>query len=327
MKRASLSRIHELDRLIRLGRLRSAEEAARQFEVSRRTIERDLEELRLLGADLRYNRSAGAYEYADASVTLPAQWLNEREPALILVADRALRVFTNTSFADQVHPAFNKLLDPIRHDRRMLDYIHDLCNSVHFHRPVRSGRDLRREFSVVLDAIMQQRRMSMVYHTSGRVSRQRREVDPYALVDSGGDWYLVGSCRRHREVRTFALAQVFDARVEELHFAMPDDFDVHEYFGQGFGRMRGNTAAARIRLRIEPPAAGWVGRSVWHPSQKTCAEPDGGLTLTMKCPVTDSLVRWVLQMGECVRVEAPSELRQLVAAKACALLRRHADTP
>jgi predicted DNA-binding transcriptional regulator YafY len=45
MKRGSLRRIYELDRMIRLGKLMSAEQAAGKFEVSTRTIERDLEQL------------------------------------------------------------------------------------------------------------------------------------------------------------------------------------------------------------------------------------------------------------------------------------------
>jgi predicted DNA-binding transcriptional regulator YafY len=40
----------------------------------------------------------------------------------------------------------------------------------------------------------------------------------------------------------------------------------------------------------------------------------------MSCPVTDSLVRWVLQMGESVVVLEPEELRKEVVARARNLL-------
>jgi predicted DNA-binding transcriptional regulator YafY len=87
MKRGSLRRIYELDRMIRLGKLESAQQAAQKFEVSARTIERDLEQLRYdLGADLNYNKEKGCYEYAGKPFVLPAQWLTEREIAILLIA-------------------------------------------------------------------------------------------------------------------------------------------------------------------------------------------------------------------------------------------------
>jgi predicted DNA-binding transcriptional regulator YafY len=323
MNRSEVSRVYELDRLIRLGQLQSAQTAARELNVSRRSIERDLAALRHLGATLRYNRERGLYEYAGKPFTLPGQWLNEREIALLLIAERALRVFTNTSFDRDIHPAFNKLLDPIRGRRDTIDYIHALCGSVHFHRPIESTRDVRAEFSVVLDAIMDRRRLSMRYGT-GRTRREdRREIEPYALVNSGGDWYVIANCRRHHDIRTFTLADVHEPRIEDHYFLMPDDFDVQKFLGQGFGRMRG-ASPVRVALRITPPASRWVIRSRWHASQKVREAPDGEVHLTLRCPLTDSLVRWVLQMGECVRIVAPKQLRERVAAMAGELVRNNA---
>jgi len=95
---------------------------------------------------------------------------------------------------------------------------------------------------------------------------------------------------------------------------------VREYLGQGFGPMMGQQARPVI-LRVGPPASGWVGRTRWHPSQKTSRSRSGVLRLSMKCPITDSLVRWVLQMDECVTIESPEVLRKAVVAKAEACVR------
>jgi proteasome accessory factor B len=319
MKRASLRRIYELDRMIRMGKLKSAEQAAREFEVNTRTIERDLEELRHdLGADLVYNKAHGCYQYAGSTkpFVLPAQWLTEREIAILLIAERALRIFTSTSFQSEIHPAFNKLLNPIRHDKKAMDYIADLCNGVHFHRPVEPLRDVRQEFSIVLDAIMQRKRLSLIYHTSGKETCDRREFDPYSLINNGGEWYVVGHCRNAKAERTFVLSQIRDPQMLDSFFAVPKEFSVSQYLEHGFGRMQVGTAPEKIALRISPPASAWIGRNAWHPSQKIAQAKDNTIILSMTCPVTDSMVRWVLQMGECVVVEKPESLRKMVKEKA-----------
>jgi predicted DNA-binding transcriptional regulator YafY len=74
-----------------------------------------------------------------------------------------------------------------------------------------------------------------------------------------------------------------------------------------------------IRLRISPPASAWVGGRRWHSTQKLKTLENGALQLFMRCLVTDSLVRWILQMGGNVKVEAPEDLRVLVVKNARAL--------
>lgn len=232
MKRGSIRRIYELDRMIRLGKLESAEQAAEDFEVTQRTIERDLEQLRYdLGADLKYNRERGRYEYAagEKPFVLPAQWLTEREIAILLIAERALRVFTNTSFESEIHPTFNKLLNPIRHDKKTLENIRVLCNCVHFHRPIEPSRDMRHEFSIVLDAIMQRRRLRIRYRSAGNEKDEQREIDPYVLINSTGEWYIIGNCLKTKSEKTFVLSQICEPQILDHYFMIPKEFSVSRH--------------------------------------------------------------------------------------------------
>jgi predicted DNA-binding transcriptional regulator YafY len=331
MKRGSIRRIQKIDSMIRLGTMRSAQQLAEEFEVSRRTIERDIEMLRLeLGAEVVYNREKGCYAYKGKPLPLPGQWLNEREIAIMLIAERALRVYVGgtypfgyaqgSSFSDEVHPVFNKLLSPIRDDKKAMEYIKDLCKSVYFHRPFEPLRDLRSEFSTVLNAIMERKRLSMQYQTAsrGNTGDERRELEPYVLLNNGGDWYAVGHCRQSHEVRTFALARIFDAKTEDLYFDIPDSFKVEEYLSKGFGRMHGDKPV-KVRLRITPPAAAWIAGSKWHSSQTIKQNADSSIILTMTCPITDTLVRWIMQMAGNVKVQFPKQLRQLVLNQAMEL--------
>jgi predicted DNA-binding transcriptional regulator YafY len=322
MNHSSFNRIYEIDRMIRQGRFSSAQEAARHFEVTRRTIERDLEQLRYsLNAEVAYDRKRRRYAYVGDPVTLPAMWLTEREIAILLIAERSLRACVGASFADEVHPAFNKLLEPIRHDRHTMDFVRDMCARIHFHRPYESAVDVREAFSRVLEAIMQRRRLAFEYRSAHERAAARRELEPYALVNSGGDWYVTGMCRAARAVRTFNLAAVAKAEIVDAAYEIPADFDAVKHFGRGFGRMHGE-GDERVVLRVTYPAAQWIGRYIWHQSQTTRRRGDG-IEIAMTCPVTDSLVRWVLQMGECVAVDKPESLRRAVVEKATAMAKNN----
>lgn len=307
MKHSSFLRVYELDRWIQQGKLESAEQFAREFQVSTRTIERDLDELRVLGAQAVYDKKRKRYAYLGKPVTLPAQWLTEKDFAILLIAEKALRIHPGLPFQKEIHPAFNRLLNPVRHDNKMMDSIRELCKSVMFHRPYKAERNICHEFSRVLDAIMDKKRLSFGYRSAeGKITM--REVDPYVLINDGGDWYLVGHCKLRNDIRNFALDRIFNPRIIDFHFALPKGFKPEEYLKQGFGRMRGKDDVD-VRLQISGRAVAWIERNVWHPTQKIEKKRDGSILLSLKCPVTDNLVRWVLQMAGDVRILAPEGLR------------------
>lgn len=230
MPHSFLRRIYELDRMIQNGTLKSAQQAAKHFSVSRRTIERDINELKAgFKAPIKYNRSKKCYEYSGKPITLPAQWMNEREMAILLIAERALRVFTGTSFEKEVHPAFNKLLDPVRHDKKIMQHIRDLCKSVIFFNPFETFRDVHKEFSLILDAIMLNKSISMEYRQIKNKKVPRHQLDPYFLISNANRWFVLGHCRKSQKVKAFALNMIHRPRIEDRSFTIPKNFNTKEY--------------------------------------------------------------------------------------------------
>jgi predicted DNA-binding transcriptional regulator YafY len=233
MKHASFRRIFELDRMIRLGNFKSAQQAANHFGVSRRTIERDIDELRYqLRAPLEYNRAKRHYEYKDKPVTLPAQWLTENEIAILLIAERALRVFTGTNFDQEIHPAFNKFLDPIRHDKRLMNYVKDLCNCVHFSNQAVPSEKTSSIFSTVLDASMQKKRLSIIFNNGTAI-----EFDPYTLINNRGKWFLVGYNKKSKNEETLFIEVIKQVEIQDQFFAIPKSFNVNKYLKRDLGRI------------------------------------------------------------------------------------------
>ena len=311
----SLRRIIELDRLIQLGRMTSTKQAAEELEVSRRTIERDLEMLRDdFGAEPKYNPHKKCYEYTGKAFPLPAQWLDRNEIALILIAEKALRIYTHAGFADEVHPAFNRFLNPIRPHEDVMEHIRELCKSVYFYRSFEPIRGLRREFSIVVSAIMDTKRLSMEYLSTKNIPGKRRQLEPYTLINNNGVWQVVGRCLRERKIKTFALDRIYDPVIKDLFFVIPEEYDPFDYFYHQFETLK-KRAPVEVKLKISPPSSAEIKEVLWHPTQKIKENSDGSVELTMQCNITDHLVKWILQMGEDVIIQEPKELRNKIIKK------------
>lgn len=163
-------------------------------------------------------------------------------------------------------------------------------------------------------AVSGRRPIEIVYHSASRGVTETRGVDPYALMNHRGAWYLVGRCHRHDEPRVFRVERIstVGVRAEEPTFAIPADFDLERFRRDQL--FVPSPEHPTVRLRFDPPLAYEV-RTRFDPAQvSTCA--DGGLEVTMENPVSAWLINWVLGFGPGVEVLEPRELRTAVVHRA-----------
>jgi predicted DNA-binding transcriptional regulator YafY len=158
----------------------------------------------------------------------------------------------------------------------------------------------------VRGAIRAQKRIRIRYQGSQQTSPLDREVDPYALANSRGWWYVVGFCRLRNEVRSFRVDRILALKVLDSGFEHPGDFDARRYL---IPEPRG--AAIRARLRFAPAAAHLVlnNRMWWEAVEP---QPDGSALATFSMPDLFWAASLALSYGPAVTVEEPEELRQLV---------------
>lgn len=172
---------------------------------------------------------------------------------------------------------------------------------------------------ILRDALHQQRRLQLVYQAAGRPAPNQREVDPYALVHSRGWWYLVGYCHLRRAVRAFRVDRIQQARGLAAGFERPADFDARAYLNQELAG-----AAVHVRLRFAPEAAHLAldNRPAWESVE---TQPDGAVVAALALPDLMWAASFVLSYGPAATVEAPAELRRVVAAWAQAVAAHYPD--
>lgn len=182
-------------------RPRSAPWLARRFEVSVRTVERDLEALRQSGLPIRSDTGrAGGYSL-DRDRTLPPVALSAAEALAISVA---LRAAASTPFGAAAHRAGQKVLAVLPADVRGREEA--LARRVY--RVGEHGPDGRAGVSeAVVEALVSGRVLHLTYaDRAGAVTT--RDVEPLGLLWGPSGWYLAAWCRLRSAVRGFQLDQI-----------------------------------------------------------------------------------------------------------------------
>ena len=109
-------------------------------------------------------------------------------------------------------------------------------------------------------AISRRKTIRFTYYSIGRDERSEREVDPYRLLYSAGNWYMVGFSHERDDTRIFRLSRIegritFKTRAEH-DFPAPQDFDLSRYRDRAPWQLEGAEQTATIALT--PTIAWWV---------------------------------------------------------------------
>ncbi len=185
----------------------TARRLADRFEVSVRTIERDLGALLEAGVPLYATPGPGGGYALDPTHTLPpVNFTSDEAAALAIVLARP----GSTPLAGALRSALRKVVAAM--PAAEAEAAERLAGRVHL---MPHGSDTRpAPARAVEQALVESRVLAIDYlDRDGRPSR--RAVEPVALVGSGEAWYLVAHCRLRGARRAFRLDRVAGAVVTD----------------------------------------------------------------------------------------------------------------
>jgi predicted DNA-binding transcriptional regulator YafY len=293
--------MNRIDRLfgivLRLqGRRRvRAEELAETFEVSKRTIYRDILALNELGVPVVSLPGQG-YELMQGYFLPPLVFTREEAAALFLGV-RLLGQQSAGRMAAGADAAMAKVAAVLPEATRR--DVHRLGEMIAFLAPhARFDLDDPR-LATLQHSLSERRVVRMRYHGRTRDEVSQREVEPLRLTYSDGAWYLQAFCRLRQGPREFRLE-----RIETLEL-LTESFRERRIAADGaedFGH------SVEVRVRVARPSARWV-RERQHYGFVAEESSDPDVVMTYRLDSVDEIVPWLRSWGPAVEVLSPPELR------------------
>ncbi len=297
------ARLLFIDREISRGRYPNCRELADEYEVSGKTIQRDLDYMRYqLDAPIAYSAEHRGYYYTEPNYKLPAISIKESDLFAIYLAEKLLGQYEGTPLYNNLSSVFRKIEDSLP-DKISLDAGDHSRFTVFpsFNTILKPGI-----WETVTRAIRLSRRIEVHYQTPG-AEPAMRELDPYHGVRFEGDWYVVAYCHLRKAIRTFSLARIVSVKILEESFKIPPDFDFHKLIGSHFG-VHWSNREFDVKIRFARPVTGYIKERKWHPTQKIHENQDGSVVLSLTVNHLLELKRWILSWGSMAEVLEPAAL-------------------
>jgi predicted DNA-binding transcriptional regulator YafY len=300
-------------RLQTQGRI-SAQALAAAFEVSVRTIYRDIDALSAAGVPVYAEKGRnGGFQLLDGYRTRLTGLDRPEAESLFLagVPFAASQLGLGNALATTRLKLLAALPEAARRDAERVASRFHLDPVAWF-----QGPDLQRLLPELAGAVWQRRWLQMRYESwKGIVDRR---VLPLGLVLKAGVWYLVGSVDNHP--RTYRVAGILTLLVEQGQGEFDGSFDLAAHwnrFCQDYeDRMQSGRARVRVRgnglralSRLSRPVAEAVAEAVAE-VQSQPMDAEGWLHLTIPIESVEIAIADLLRLGPDVQALAPNELVQ-----------------
>nr|WP_122012552.1 YafY family protein [Maliibacterium massiliense] len=276
---------------------------AERFEVSVRTIRRDIEVLSGMGIPIYTRRGAGGGVCLMEGYVLDAALLSNAEKQEILMGLEGL----SATQGSQEAALLSKM-------RALFHQQGEAWIEVDFSH-WGGGEMAQAAFARLKEGILQQRLVHFTYYdAAGRTTQ--RSVAPLQLWFKGQAWYLKAHCMLRGAIRLFRVTRMQDITVSEQHFAREDypqaDGPVDVYAAPHTGE--------QLRLRFAPEAA-YRLYDTFMPEQ-IAPRQDGGFDVAVTFPLDAWVYGFLLSFGEALQEVEPAHVRKELARRMRAALAR-----
>ncbi|MCC7367128.1 MAG: YafY family transcriptional regulator [Chloroflexi bacterium] len=292
------------------GELR-AEDLAQTFEVSVRTIYRDVEALSETGVPVVATPGKG-YRLMDGYFLPPVSFTAD-EAALLMLGGELVRDRVDPGLRQAAEEALKKLAGVLPPERR--EAMEQRRQGLAFARF--TGRPDDRRLVLARRAIDERRVAHLVYHALHRAAPEPRDVEPIRLVFLGEAWHLIAYCRLRQGVRLFRLDRIDRLELLEERYVPASR---HEIAGPN-ERDLGDLPEARVRF--DPSILRWVREHQPFVLLREEAQATGPV-FVYALRNERELMSWLLRWGSDVEVLEPDWLRARLAQEARLILARHA---
>ncbi|MFR0838225.1 MAG: helix-turn-helix transcriptional regulator [Neglectibacter timonensis] len=289
-----ISRLFEIVYLLLERRSVTARELAERFEVSPRTIYRDVDALAQAGIPVYADRGQGGGIRLMEQFVLNKSLLSVKERRELLASVQGMQAVRE----EEVQPLLEKLSSLFGAERE--DWI-----EVDFS-PWTSSGELGKYFQLLKEAILNRQVVCFSY-SAANGSTVERTAEPHRLFFRGYDWYLLAWCRIRSDFRYFKLTRMRGLATLPEHFEKRNIPERESAYEQPDSQIELTVRASpRMAYRVydEFPPDFWE------------KEENGSFLIRFAMPQNEWLYSYLLGYGPELEVIAPPQVREELLERA-----------
>lgn len=285
------NRLFEIIYILMQNKKVTAKELANKFEVSTRTIYRDIEALSSANVPIYASKGKDGGICLLDEYVLNKSILSEEEQTQILFALQGMKKVSREEkdILEKLSILFNKKVD---------DWIKiDFSNW---------GKDNSqgKMFDMVKTAILNKNLIEFVYYNSTG-NESKRIIEPLQIWFKDKSWYLIGYCKLKEDYRIFKIARIKELKILEEHFKreLPKEQK----------KAKDNFKVISLELEISKEIAYRVYDE--FDNNEISRKENGNFIVKVEYPDTEWVYGYILSFGEHIKILSPCKAKNIIKDK------------
>ena len=283
-----------------------AEEIADRFEISLRTVYRDVKALMEAGVPI--GSEAGTGYFIVDGYHLPPVMFSQEEASAMMMAGKLVERMTDHSVRTAFDGALLKIKSVLNEAQK--DHLESLQDHIevlrpHMNLPAQSGN-----FLTDLQKALATRQVIHLDYFSGQQNEQtQRDVEPIGLFYYSAAWHLIAWCRLRQGYRDFRCDRIKELRPTGEMFKPGSISTLQEYFNS---LQQANAEMKSAVILFDKKEARYISNSRHYFGFVSEEEMDGQVRMKFLTADLQMMARWILSYGRGIEIESPEELRNIV---------------
>ncbi len=282
-----------------------AQELADRFDVSLRTIYRDIKSLEEAGVPV--SGEAGIGYSLMRGYKIPPTLFTQEEALSFAAAEKLMEQYFDKGLRQHFKAALDKMKAILRPtDKENLALLGDQVSmkplSVHIF-----NQNAPTALATILDSITFQKQVVIEYKKRGAADSEARIIEPIGVFQDYNFWYIVAYCLTRKAVRQFRLDRIYHIRQKDERFTLR-----HQRLEYYLDKLKPPETQAIVIAVKKTDAAylHWERQRMGF--QKEYPEGDYMIMHFQYHNMEQHFARWLLQYADMVRILAPQQLQSAV---------------
>ncbi|AXG74425.1 YafY family transcriptional regulator [Flavobacterium arcticum] len=181
-----------------------AQDIADRFDISLRTVYRDIRTLEEAGIPL-YGEAGVGYSLVDG-YRLPPVMFTPEEAIAFVTAEKLMEKFSDTALQNNFASALYKVKAVLRNTEKQL--LENLDGHIEVNDRKHNNKLPINTLDVLLKAIADKKAVQMEYRAVGRNDDSNRLIEPIGIFHENENWYTIAYCHLRESYRQFRIDRV-----------------------------------------------------------------------------------------------------------------------
>ena len=293
-----------------------AKDIADRFNVSIRTVYRDVQTL--VEAGVPIGSEAGIGYYIIDGYRLPPVMFTKEEVTAFLTAEKLIEKFADNSIDSNFKSGMMKIRAILKNtEKDLLESIEENIE-VLSRRPQLKNSNKSNHTQSLIESISERKSLNIRYHTFYSNEIKDRNIEPIGIFFSAGYWHTIAFCELRQDYRDFRLDRILSITKTDKTFKKK-----HPSVKTYLGKITKEQNLVTIIIRVDKEVAQFLTEQKYYNGFVNEQLIGDKVQMTFLTSSTEYFVRWFLMFADKADIVSPDSLKTMLNKKLSEIKKRN----